>query len=83
MRVAASARIERFPLKSHSRNIRERTAHAIASYVFMNATPAMHLASSALRALKPNQPVHSSAAPIGCAASSSLEYLVTRLSTFP
>jgi hypothetical protein len=40
-----------------------RTAAAVALKVFMNASTALLLASSAEPALKPNQPTHSSAAP--------------------
>src|SRR5882757_6979445 len=51
------------PLKNHSPNIQERTAQAVARKVFMNASAAKPLASSAEPALKPNQPTQRSAAP--------------------
>src|SRR5216683_2270175 len=60
----AAPSIEGLPLNIHSKNIQESTAHAVARYVLMKASAAMPLASSALPALKPNQPVQRSAAPI-------------------
>src|SRR5207253_9831413 len=60
----AAPSIEGLPLNIHSHAIHESTAHAVARKVFMNARPAMPLASSALPALNPNQPVHRSEAPI-------------------
>jgi hypothetical protein len=52
------------PLKSHSAKVQESTAQAVARKVFMNASAAEPLASSAEPALKPNQPNHSMDAPI-------------------
>src|SRR5690349_18482193 len=49
------------PLKIHSPNVHESTAHAVARKVFMNASAAEPLASSAEPALNPNQPIHSRA----------------------
>src|SRR5262245_30185763 len=51
------------PLNSHSPNVHESTAQAVARKVFMNASPAEPFASSAEPALKPNQPTQRSAAP--------------------
>jgi len=52
------------PLNSHSPKVQASTAHAVARKVFMNASAAEPFASSAEPALKPNQPIQSSAAPI-------------------
>src|SRR5262252_1882514 len=60
----AAPSIEGLPLISHSANIHESTAHAVARYVFMNASAAEPFASSAEPALNPNHPNHSSDAPI-------------------
>ena len=60
----AAPSIDGLPLNSHSKKIHESTAQAVARNVFMNASAAVPFASSAEPALKPNQPVHSSAAPI-------------------
>jgi len=51
-------------LNTHSPNIQESTAQAVARYVFMNASAAEPFASRAEPALKPNQPTQRSAAPI-------------------
>ena len=56
----AAPSIEGLPLNIHSKNVQESTAQAVARNVFMNASTAKLLASSALPALKPNQPNHSS-----------------------
>ena len=60
----AAPSIEGLPLNIHSTKIHERTAQAVAMKVLMNASTAKLLASSALPALKPNQPNHRSEAPI-------------------
>src|SRR5688572_27220547 len=60
----AAPSIEGLPLSTHSRKVHESTAHAVARNVFMNASTAELPASSAEPALKPNQPNHSSEAPI-------------------
>src|SRR3954464_1225976 len=57
----AAPSIEGLPLKIASPAIHASTAQAVARYVLMNARPAVPFASSAEPALKPNQPVHSSA----------------------
>src|SRR5579863_2345458 len=59
----AAPSMEGLPLMSHSAPIHESTAHAVARYVFMKASAAEPLASSADPALKPNQPNHRSDAP--------------------
>src|SRR5574341_1202735 len=59
----AAPSIDGLPLNSHSRNVQESTAHAVARNVLMNASAAALPASSAEPALKPNQPTQSSAAP--------------------
>ena len=46
-----------------SRNVQATSVPAGASIVVVNASAAMPLAASALPALKPNQPNHSSPAP--------------------
>jgi hypothetical protein len=51
-------------LSSHSANVHESTAHAVARNVFMKAKAAKPFASSAEPALNPNQPNHSNDAPI-------------------
>ncbi len=51
-------------LKAHSPNIQATAAAAVASRVLMKASAATSPASSAEPALKPNQPTHSSEAPI-------------------
>src|SRR6185503_2119952 len=60
----AAPSIEGLPLNIHSKKHHERTAHAVARYVLMNARAAVPFASSADPALNPNHPVHRSAAPI-------------------
>src|SRR5262249_48369577 len=60
----AAPSMEGLPLKSHSPNVHERTAHAVARKVFMKRSPAEPLASSAEPALNPNRPNHRSDAPI-------------------
>src|SRR5260370_31254715 len=53
-----------FPLTAHSANIQESAAVAVAIWVTAIALPALPLAATADPALKPNQPTHSSEAPI-------------------
>ena len=60
----AAPSIEGLPLNSHSPKVQASTAQAVARKVLMKASAAELLASSAEPALKPNQPTHSSAAPI-------------------
>ncbi len=60
----AAPSIDGLPLKIHSANVHASTAHAVARYVLRNASAADAFASSAEPALKPNQPNHSSEAPI-------------------
>src|SRR5262245_10701670 len=60
----AAPSIDGLPLKSHSRNDQESTAQAVARKVLMKASAAEVLASRADPALNPNQPTHSSAAPV-------------------
>src|SRR5690242_9785138 len=60
----AAPSIDGLPLNIHSPKVHASTAHAVARNVFMNASAAVPLASSADPALKPNQPNHSSDAPI-------------------
>src|SRR5258705_6242361 len=60
----AAPSIDGLPLKIHSPNIHESTAAAVATSVLVNASAAMSPASSADPALNPNQPTHSSEAPI-------------------
>src|SRR5664279_4203796 len=60
----AAPSIDGLPLNIHSPNVHDNTAQAVARYVLMNASAAEPLASSADPALKPNQPNHSSDAPI-------------------
>src|SRR5262249_28925879 len=52
------------PFESHSANIQERAAAAVASSVFANTMPAKPDASRFDPTLKPNQPTHRSEAPI-------------------
>src|SRR6201996_7301965 len=52
------------PLAIHSANIQPRAAAAVAICVTVIAMPARPLAATADPALKPNQPTHSSDAPI-------------------
>ena len=52
------------PLATFSANIQASAAAAVATKVLIMASAAVPLASSAEPALKPNQPTHSSAAPI-------------------
>src|SRR5580704_8643644 len=52
------------PLAIHSANIQPRAAAAVAICVTVIAMPARPLAATAEPALKPNQPTHSSEAPI-------------------
>ena len=51
-------------LSIHSANIQESAAAAVAIWVTAIAMPALPLAASAEPALKPNQPTHSSEAPM-------------------
>src|SRR5258708_6454651 len=60
----AAPSIDGLPLKTHSPSVHDSTAHAVARYVFMNASAAELLASSADPALNPNHPIHSKDAPI-------------------
>src|SRR3954471_19743970 len=60
----AAPSMEGLPLNMASPAIQASTAQAVARYVLMNARAALPFAPSAEPALKPNQPVHSSAAPI-------------------
>ena len=53
-----------FPRSIHSVNIQARPAMAVAIWVAAMAMPALLPAVSADPALKPNQPTHSSEAPI-------------------
>ena len=55
---------EGLPCDSHSANIQARAAAAVAIWVTAMAIPAAPLEATALPALKPNQPTHSSEAPI-------------------
>ena len=52
------------PLPIHSANIQAKAAAAVAIWVTAMAMPALALAPTAEPALKPNQPTHSSEAPI-------------------
>ena len=52
------------PRVAHSANIQASAAAAAANWVTAIAMPALALAPTAEPALKPNQPTHSSAAPI-------------------
>ena len=52
------------PCTSHSANIQASAAVAVATCVTVMAMPAAPLAATAEPALKPNQPTHSSEAPI-------------------
>src|SRR5208337_150004 len=52
------------PLTHHSVNIQARAATAVANWVTNIAIPARPSAATAEPALKPNQPTHSSDAPI-------------------
>ena len=60
----AAPSIDGLPLIIHSPNVHASTAQAVARNVLMNASDAELPASSAEPALKPNQPTHSSEAPI-------------------
>src|SRR5262245_64105547 len=60
----AAPSIDGLPLNSHSPKDQDSTAQAVARNVLMNASAAELPASSADPALKPNQPTHSSDAPI-------------------
>src|SRR3954463_10345249 len=60
----AAPSIDGLPLNIASPTIQASTAHAVARDVLMNARAALLFLPSAARALKPNQPVHRSAAPI-------------------
>src|SRR5271165_2972600 len=55
---------EGLPLAIHSANIQPSAAAAVAIWVTAIAMPARPLAATAEPALKPNQPTHSSDAPI-------------------
>src|SRR5882757_1326622 len=57
-------RIDGLPLNSHSTNIQPRPAAAVAICVTAIAMPALTPEVTAEPALKPNQPTHSSEAPI-------------------
>src|SRR5246127_5782664 len=52
------------PLTTHSANIQANAAVAVAIWVTAIAMPALPLAAAAEPALNPNQPTHSSEAPI-------------------
>ena len=52
------------PRVAHSANIHDSAAAAVANWVTAIAMPALALAPPAEPALKPNQPTHSSEAPI-------------------
>ena len=52
------------PRVTHSANIQDSAAAAVANWVTAIAMPALPLAPPAEPALKPNQPTHSSEAPI-------------------
>src|SRR5205823_1262921 len=60
----AAPSIDGLPLIAHSPSVHDSTAQAVARKVFMKASPAKPFASSADPALNPNQPTHSSDAPI-------------------
>ena len=60
----AAPSIDGLPLIIHSPSIQDSTAAAVAISVLTNASAAVSPASSAEPALKPNQPTHSSDAPI-------------------
>ena len=60
----AAPSIDGLPLSTHSPIVHVITAQAVARNVLMNASTAALFASSAEPALKPNQPNHSSDAPI-------------------
>src|SRR5688572_30535163 len=60
----AAPSIDGLPFRIHSANVHDSTAHAVARNVFMKASAAKPLASSAEPALNPNQPNHSIDAPI-------------------
>src|SRR5450755_4291149 len=60
----AAPSTEGLPLAIHSANIQPRAAAAVAICVTVIAMPARPLAATAEPALKPNQPTHSSEAPI-------------------
>src|SRR5450755_2069236 len=57
-------RTDGLPRVIHSANIQARAAAAVANCVTAIAMPALPLAADAEPALKPNQPTHSSDAPI-------------------
>src|SRR4030081_1762392 len=60
----AAPSIDGLPLAIHSPKVHEIVAAAVANKVLTKASAALPLASSAEPALKPNQPTHSSDAPI-------------------
>jgi hypothetical protein len=60
----AAPSIDGLPLVIHSPRVQATVEAAVASRVLMKASAAMSPASSAEPALKPNQPTHSSEAPI-------------------
>src|SRR6185369_903988 len=60
----AAPSIEGLPLNIHSRNIQDNAAAAVATKVLAKTMPVVPLASRLEPALKPNQPTHSSDAPI-------------------
>ena len=55
---------EGLPLTTHSTNIQDSAAAAVATMVLTKASAVVPLASRFEPALKPNQPTHSSEAPI-------------------
>src|SRR5690606_20013467 len=60
----AAPSMEGLPFTAHSVNSQASTAPAVATRVLIKASAADSLAASAEPALKPNQPTHSSEAPI-------------------
>src|ERR1051326_3525656 len=60
----AAPSTEGLPLAIHSANIQPRAAAAVAICVTVIAMPARPFAATAEPALKPNQPTHSTEAPI-------------------
>src|SRR5215207_1696158 len=66
------------PVRTMSRNVQTTSVAAGANIVVTNARPAIGLAATALPALKPNQPNHSSPAP-----SSTVGTLCGRIAVLP
>src|SRR4051812_41593138 len=64
MAPEAAPSIVGLPRKIHSPNDQATAAIAVQTYVFRNTRPAKLLASRPEPTLKPNQPAHSSAAPV-------------------